>query len=141
MRGAADLLTGSPTRSLKQELQRKLHLARRLRRKDMVERRRTDVAVGQPEIRAVQEVKQLRAELELFQFGQLEILKRCEIPVCISWTEIDVAALGAKLAGVSCEIEPLESAGVEPGANRARPGVRDAVKIGPLRGESSDFRR
>jgi hypothetical protein len=47
------------------ELQRKLHLARSLRLKDMVERWRTDVAVGQPEVRAVQDVKQLSAELEL----------------------------------------------------------------------------
>ena len=45
------------------ELQRELHLARRFRLKDMVERWRTDVAVGQPEVRAVQDVKQLRAEL------------------------------------------------------------------------------
>jgi hypothetical protein len=46
-------------------LQRKLHLARSLRRKDMVERRRTDVTVGQPKIGAVQDVKQFRAELQL----------------------------------------------------------------------------
>ena len=45
------------------ELQRELHLAWRFRLKDMVERWRTDVAVGQPEVRAVQDVKQLRAEL------------------------------------------------------------------------------
>src|SRR5580698_6151338 len=126
MRGAADLLTGSPTRSLKQELQRKLHLARRLRRKDMVERRRTDVAVGQPEIGAVQEVKQLRAELQLFRFGYLEVLKRCKVTVSISRADIHIASLGAKLARVGCEIEPLESAGVEPRANRARPVVRVA---------------
>jgi hypothetical protein len=45
---------------LKQELQREVHPARRLRLKDMVERGRTDVRVGQPEICAVQHVKQLR---------------------------------------------------------------------------------
>lgn len=48
------------------ELQGKLHLARSLRLQDMVERRRTDVAVGQPEVGAVQNVKQLSAKLELF---------------------------------------------------------------------------
>jgi hypothetical protein len=48
---------------LKHKLQRKLHLARRIRLKDIVECRRTDVAVGQMKVRAVQDVKQLRAEL------------------------------------------------------------------------------
>ena len=57
---------GRGKRLLEHELQRKLHLARSLRLKDMVERRRTDVTVRQPEIRPVQEVKQLRAELQLF---------------------------------------------------------------------------
>jgi hypothetical protein len=56
--------SGRDKRLLKQKLQRKLHLARRLRLKDMVERRRTDVTVGQPEICAVQDVKQLRAKLQ-----------------------------------------------------------------------------
>src|SRR6202041_3846656 len=102
----------------------------------MVERRRTDVTVRQPEIGAVQYVKQLRAELQLFRFCHLEILKRCEVPVGISRADIHVAALGAKLARVGCEIESLESAGVEPSANRPWPVVGVAVEIGPLGGES-----
>src|SRR5579862_5351026 len=47
------------------KLQRKLHLARSVRGKDIVECRRTDVAIRQPEVRAVHDVKQLRAELDL----------------------------------------------------------------------------
>src|SRR6202041_2269465 len=106
----------------------------------MVEGRRTDVTVGQPEIRAVQDVKQLRAELQLFRFCHLEILKRREVPVGITRADIHVAAFGAKLPRVGCGIESLESAGVEPNSNRAWPVVGVAVEIGPLRGESSDLR-
>jgi hypothetical protein len=66
----------------------------------MVERRRTDITVGQPEIRAVQDVKQLRAELQLFRFGHLEIFKRCEVPVGLTPADIHVAPPGATLPRV-----------------------------------------
>ena len=57
------------------ELQRKLHLARRPRREDMVECRRTDVAVGQPEVRVIQEIEELRPELEFLSFGYWNVLE------------------------------------------------------------------
>jgi hypothetical protein len=60
---SACISTSNRSALLIHELQRKLHLARSTRRKDIVECRRTDVAVGQTEVRAVQDVKQLRAEL------------------------------------------------------------------------------
>jgi hypothetical protein len=62
---SADTPTSICSDLLKHELQGKLNLAWSLRRKDMVERWRTDVAVGQSKVRAVQDVEQLRAELEL----------------------------------------------------------------------------
>ena len=62
---SADIPTSIRSDLLIHELQCKLHLAWSLRFKDMVERWRADVAVGQPEVRAVQDVKQLSAELEL----------------------------------------------------------------------------
>ena len=62
---SADISTSIRSDLLIHKLQRKLHLARSLRLKDMVERWRADVAIGQSEVRAVQDVKQLSAELEL----------------------------------------------------------------------------
>src|SRR6516165_4746950 len=73
---------------LKHELQRKLHLARSLRRENIVECRRTDVGVGQSKVRAVQDVKQLGAELELLRFRHFEVLKCSEVPVGISRADI-----------------------------------------------------
>ena len=93
--------------SLKHKLQRKLHLARSPGREDVVECRRTDVAVGQLEVCAIQDVKQLRAELELFRFSDFEVLKSAEVPVGIGRTDIYVAAFGAKLSRVDGGIEPL----------------------------------
>src|SRR3984957_2462725 len=110
---SADISTSIRSELLIHELQRKLHLARSLRLKDMVERWRTDVAVGQPEVRAVQDVKQLCTELELLRFCHFEILERSEVPVGISRTDIHVAAFRAKLPRVGCGIESMVSAGVE----------------------------
>ena len=64
------------------ELQRELHQAWRLRRKNVVECRRTDVAVRQPEIRVVQDIEQFRAELQLFRLRHFEILAAQRSP---SW--------------------------------------------------------
>ena len=104
---SADIPTSIRLDLLEHELQRKLHLARSPRRKDMVECRRTDVAVRQKEVRAVQDVKQLRAELELLRFGHFEILKGGEVPVGIPRTDIHVAAFRAKLSRVGCGIKSL----------------------------------
>ena len=59
-------LTSMSIRSglLVHELQRELHLAGSPRFKNVVECRRTDVAVGQPEIGAVEDIKQFGAELQ-----------------------------------------------------------------------------
>src|SRR5579884_13965 len=85
---------------LKHELQRELYLARSFRFEDMVEGRRTDIRVGQSEVRAVQDIKQLRSELELRRFCHLEILQGSEIPVSITRSDIHVAAFRAKLPRV-----------------------------------------
>src|ERR1700758_508029 len=123
------------------ELQCKLHLARSPRFKDMVECRRTDVAVGQKEVRTVQNVKQLRAELKMRRFGYLDVLKGGEVPVGISRTDIHVAAFGAKLSRVGDGIESLVSAGIKPCANRTGPVVGVANEIGSLGRESGDLWR
>src|SRR5690242_1502334 len=138
---SADILTPVRLNLLIHELQRKLHLSRNLRRKNMVEGGRTYVAVWQSEVRAVQDVEQLRAELELRRLCHLEILKAGKVPVSIGRAGIHIAAFRAKLTRIGCGIEPVESAGIEPLVNRAWPVIGVADEIGPLRGESGDLRR
>src|SRR3954462_11327211 len=99
---------------LEHELQRKLHLARGRGCKDVVECRRTDIGVGQMEVRAIQEVEQLRAELKLHRFGHFEILKGTKVPVGVSRTEINVATFRAKLSRVGYGVELIKCGGVEP---------------------------
>src|SRR6478672_3780907 len=93
------------------------------------------------EVSAVQGIKQLGAELELFRFGHFEILKDADVKVCISRTEIHIAAFVAKLSRVGSGIESLKSAGVKPLANRTGPLIGIANEIGSLSGESGNLRR
>jgi hypothetical protein len=62
---SAEVLASIRLDLLVHELQCKLHLAGSIRLKDVVECRRTDVAIRQMEVRAVEDVEQLGAELEL----------------------------------------------------------------------------
>src|SRR5579859_1789478 len=121
-----------PAGGLIDEFQRKLYLARSLGRQDVVECRRTNIAIRQPEIRAIQNVEQLRTELELLRFGDSEILESGEVPFGIARSEIYVAAFRAELSGICCGIELLKSAGVEPRTNFARSAVGVADEVGPL---------
>src|ERR1700744_3460258 len=107
----------------------------------MVKGRRTNIAVRQPEVRAVQDVENLGAELELLRFCHPEILKRSEVPIGVSRTDIHVAAFRAELPRVGYRIKSLVSTGVEPGAYCTRPVIGIADEIGSLRGEAGDLRR
>ena len=57
-----------------QEFQGQLNDARRQRGLNLVERRRTDVAVGQAEVGMIENVEEFDAELEVFDFGDPEFL-------------------------------------------------------------------
>ena len=58
------------------KLQGQLDQARRQRRKNLIEGWRTDVAVGQAEIRVVQKIEELSAELKLLALGYANVLER-----------------------------------------------------------------
>src|SRR5512141_40902 len=55
------------------ELQPELNQAWSLRCQDVIERRRTDVAVRQPEVRMIQDVKELGAELKLSMLCERDV--------------------------------------------------------------------
>src|SRR6185503_3529119 len=99
---------------LEHELQRKLHLPRIFSCEDMIEARRTDIAVGQPEVSTVEEIKQLCSELELLRFRHFEVFERCEIPVRVCRPIIHVTTFCSKLPSVGYGIEPLIGACVKP---------------------------
>src|SRR5215813_4887161 len=82
---------------LEQELQRELNQPWRLRRLNVVEGRRTDITIRQPEVRVVQDVEKLRPELERFVLGYPDILERREIPVLEGRSDRDVSSLRAEL--------------------------------------------
>ena len=67
---------GTHTRCSESKLQGKLDQARRQRRKNLIEGWRTDVAVGQAEIRVVQKIEELSAELKLLALGYANVLER-----------------------------------------------------------------
>src|ERR1035441_10953374 len=60
----------------KRKLQGQLDQTRRQGRKDLVKSRRTDVAVGQSEIRVVEEIEKLSAELKLLALSHTNVLER-----------------------------------------------------------------
>jgi len=82
LRGAAEwaisiwVAGGIHTRCSESKLQGKLDQARRQRRKNLIEGWRTDVAVGQAEIRVVQKIEELSAELKLLALGYANVLER-----------------------------------------------------------------
>ena len=83
LRGAAEsaistgVAWGHPhARCSESKLQGKLDEARRQRRKNLIEGWRTDVAVGQAEIRVVQNIEELSAELKLLALGYANVLER-----------------------------------------------------------------
>lgn len=78
--------------SLEQEFQRELNLPCRLRRLDLIESGRTDVAVGQPEIGVIEDVKEFRAELKFFRFSHANVFDCRKIPVRVTGAFCDVAA-------------------------------------------------
>src|SRR5690242_8158414 len=104
---------------LEQELQRQLNDSTRQSLVDLAKRRRADVVVREPEIRVVNDVKELRSELEAHGFAYRDILEQREIPLLKRRPGHDVAARVAELSGLSSRIQPLKRTGVEPLLRRA----------------------
>src|SRR5262249_52964463 len=112
---------------------------------DLVECRRADVTVRQTEIWVVQNVEELRAELELLRFGQANVLQHPETPICIARPFADVPPRRSELLHwrVGIRSDSLKCAGVQPGIHRMRPRVwiLSSQQIWPVGGKSSDLRR
>ena len=90
--------------SLEDELEGQLQQARRARLEYLTERRRFQIVHGQPEIRMVEQVETLRAELHARGFGNLEVFEEREIDVLDPRAAHRVAAFVAKLAGLSLRV-------------------------------------
>src|SRR5215467_4140242 len=114
MRG--QLEDAAPARCLEHELHSELDQSWRFGRQDLVEGRRTDVAIGQAEIRVVQEVEKLSTELEFFALSHGDIFEQREIPIRVAGTLRDVSACGAELLDrrirILCDL--LEGRSIEP---------------------------
>ena len=104
------------------EFQSQLNQPRRLSRQDIVEGWRTDVAVWQAEIRMVQEIEELRPELEFLTFGNWDVLEGREVPVSISRPLSNIAAGSAELLdrGIRIWRNALKGAGIQPSRGSLR---------------------
>ncbi len=71
---------------LEQKFQCELHQSRRISFENLIEGWRADVTVGQVEVCVVQHVEELRAELEIFGFGNVYVLRSREVPVGVTRT-------------------------------------------------------
>src|SRR5262245_4182505 len=78
------------------DLQPELHLPRVERRRDLAERRGVGSRPGVIEVRMVERVEQLRAELNLEPFGHVEITAQGEVKVLEARPDDDVAARGSE---------------------------------------------
>src|SRR5579872_4809574 len=138
------LLLSAETDFSELELQGQLNQPGRLGGQNLVECWRTDVAVGQPEVSVIQEVKELGAELELLSFGHGNVLEGGEIPVGVSGALGDIAACSPELLDGRVRIwrDALKSRRVEPGGRRFRPtvGILAGNKVWTVRRKTRDFR-
>src|ERR1700758_3859922 len=90
-------LGSTPNSPSELKLQRQLNQPWRLRLENVVKRRRAYIAIGQPEIRMVQQIKELRPELELFSLRHCNVLECRKVPIRVTGTLGDVAACRAEL--------------------------------------------
>src|ERR1700722_12597801 len=126
---------------LEEELQRQLDRSTRLRLGDLSKRRRADVVVGQAEVRVIEEVKELRAELEALRFTDRDVLEQREVPFLERRRGHDVAAGVSELPRLRGRVQLLKRFHVEPLLNRAWSGIWIADQVRPIAGEAGNFRR
>src|ERR1700722_9658829 len=127
--------------NLKQELQRQLNNTARLCFGDLSKRRRTYVVVRQPKVRVVEDVEELRAELDAFRLPNRDVLEQREVPLLQRRSGQDVTARVAELPGLCVRVQLLERFHVEPLLNRARSSVRIANEVRPIAREARNFWR
>src|SRR5512146_2285354 len=87
----------------------------------------------------VEDVEELRTELQVFGFRQAEVLGGSEVPVGVGGADIHIATLGAELSRISYSVQPLERARVQPGVDGFRTIIGISHQVGTLRGEPRDL--
>src|SRR5580693_5013874 len=132
------LLAGS--RCSEDEFQGQLHKAAWQGFRNFAEVWRTDVVVRQPEVSVVENVEELRAELQALGLANRNVLECGEIPLFEAGSFDDVAAFIAELSGLRGRIEGLKGSLVEPFLRSARAVIRIADEIRPVAGEAGDLR-
>src|SRR6266404_2757155 len=92
------------------ELQRKLDVSRRLRIVNHSGSRSSHCCIGYGKVDAVKRIQEVRAELQLESFCELEVLLQAEIPVVISRsaqsTELRCTSTEARRIGVVIGVKP-----------------------------------
>src|SRR5215207_554153 len=111
--------------SLEEQLRAELYVARVARGGDAPERGRAEEVVGQVQVRVVEEVEELRAQLQAHALAERSVLHERRVDVVITRPRHDVAP------GVAERARRGEREGrrVEPLLRRARPGVRVADEV------------
>lgn len=108
---------------------------------------RVEIVDGDAEVGMIEDVEEFGAELEVFVFGEAEILERGEVPLLVAGPLDDVAAGVAELPDLRGQNELLKGGRVIPAIGRA--GVRAvgasalggiADEIGTIAREAGDFR-
>ena len=89
----------------------------------------------------IQDIEELRPELDRHRFRHLDILQHPEIPIQVVGTDRDVPPGGAKLSRIKDGIQLLECTGIEPGIDRVQAIVRIAYQVRTLCRKTRDLRR
>ncbi len=81
LRNESSQLANCVDRVLKQQLQRKLDLSRRIRRANRPKGRVCRLRIGHSEICVIQQIKELRTELQVDAFANQKVLVSRKIPL------------------------------------------------------------
>src|SRR5271156_4096970 len=122
------------------EFQGQLHEPPWQRFRNLSKIRRTYVVVRQTEVRVIEDVEELRTELQALGFANGNVLEGREVPLLQAGALHDVAAFVAELASLRGGVELLECRGVEPFLRSVWTVVRVADHVWTIAGEAGDFR-
>jgi hypothetical protein len=122
---------------LKKKLQCHLNHSRAYVGLHLSEGRGFNIAHRQPKIRVVEEIEKLSPELQLFGFGQVNVLEPREVPVDVTRAKHGVATLIPEYLKTSLRVwlKWLECAYVEPLLGGPRAGVWISNHVGPIAGK------
>src|SRR5262249_20362213 len=126
----------APVLQSKQQFQPKLNTPRAIRGKDSAERRRADEVIWQTKVRMVEQIEELRAELDHRGFPQRGVLDKREVDVFVTRPVQNVAAGGAETA----ERRDDEGRRIEPPVRRRVLQFGPANQVGPVIAQKPEVR-